>query len=236
MSTNIKEYNKIYYQKNKHKLNKKDNKEYHKEYAKINKDRIKKQKAKYYLNAKNIKNNIIMTTTKQQTITLNGIEYNLVPVVTTEQVQQVIVKPKVQDPNVLHLTVIPKKGERFYWLSYNGLVLSSPWDGGDEDLANLKNHHYYAERNAHLALAIQQAKAELQNIATEINDGRLIDWGDKEQEKWIICYDHRSKRINCQHSYHHQYSMVTCLNHSFENIAKQRMGIDNLKLALEVWK
>ena len=163
-----------------------------------------------------------------KTITLDGVEFILTPVATTTE--QPIIEP-VQDPNVLHMTVMPKIGEHFYWISGDGTLVCSQiynsycWD----------NHNCYSHENGNIALSILKAKIELQNIATELNAGRVIDWLDWRQDKWTLGYDYQQKTICDTQSKHCQYSDIVCLE-CLHEIALNRMGREKLALALGIWK
>ena len=168
-----------------------------------------------------------------KTITLDGVEFILTPVATTTE--QPIIEP-VQDPNVLHMTVMPKIGEHFYWISGDGTLVCSQiynsycWD----------NHNCYSHENGNIALSILQAKVELQNIATELNAGRVFDWERDwecdEQSKFYLFFNHTTELIDTAAAGFYQYDCICCLYGSFKAVALERMGMENLTLALGKWQ
>ena len=168
-----------------------------------------------------------------KTITLDGEEFLLTPVATTTtKVEQPKIKP-VQDPNVLHLTVKPLKGQEYYCIVH-GAVCKYTWDTDPTDDIMFSQHDCYTKENADIALSILQAKAELQNIATELNDGRVIDWGDEEQFKFDIYFNHQLNYFLQSNSKECQYSCIYCIEHRFKEVALERMGEEKLKLALGI--
>jgi len=171
-----------------------------------------------------------------KTITLDDIKYNLIPVATTTTtVEQPKIKP-VQDPNVLHLTVTPNNSEWYHWINSDGIVNSSVWHSSNHDLDKFKYHNCYTKENADIALLIIKAKIELQNIATELNDGRVIDWRDGNQSKYNIYYNHLLQVLYSDLFCLTQISSILCLEGTFFEVALERMGEDKLKLALGMWK
>jgi len=146
------------------------------------------------------------------------------------------IKKPVQDPNVLHLTVEPRIGEKYSWLNGKGGVYSIQWGSNEEDLYRFESHNCYTEKNAKIALSILKAKIELQNIATELNDGRLIDWEDESQRRYNIYFLNDDLGFEFLNSKNYRSSNIYCLDDSFLKVAIKKMGVDNLKLALEIWK
>jgi len=168
-----------------------------------------------------------------QTITLDGIEYNLTPV--TETISEP--KKPVQDPNVLHMTVMPNDGEIYHYIDLFGLLCKREWRTAENFLYMFNNHNCYAtEKNAHLALSIQKAKVELQNIASELNDGREINWADGNQAKCKLHYNYKQDEIRHYYYQSDSDSGIICIKESFLEVAFERMGKAKLKLALEVYK
>ena len=169
-----------------------------------------------------------------KTITLDGEEFLLTPVATTTtKVEQPKIKP-VQDPNVLHMTVMPKFHEDYYCIISTGEVCLDTWANTTGDKDKFNAHNCYTKENADIVLSIIKAKVELQNIATELNDGRVIDWGDEEQFKFDIYFNHQSNYFLQSNSKECQYSCIYCIEHRFKEVALERMGLEKLTLALGI--
>jgi len=151
------------------------------------------------------------------------------------QIEKPEPKKPVQDPNVLHMTVKPEIGEDYYWIgSHSGL--RETWAGNRSDLNHFDRNDSYTSINCGIAISIIKAKVELQNIASELNDGREIDWSDGEQLKYHIYLGHYSNYILQSECFFNQYSCIYCLEESFLEVAQEKMGEANLKLALGIWK
>jgi len=147
-------------------------------------------------------------------------------------------KKPVQDPNVLHMTVELKRCETYYWINndYSISCEKMTWNGDSIDLDRFNNHNCYTKENAEIAVSILKAKIELQNIATELNDGRLIDWENESQRRYNIYFINDDLGFEFLNSKNYRSSNIYCLDDSFLKVAIKKMGVDNLKLALEAWK
>ena len=165
------------------------------------------------------------------TMTLGEVTYNCTPV--NPQPEQPKLEP-VQDPNVLHMTVRPLKGQKYYCIVHLG-VMEYTWKNDTADDIIFNSHNCYTKENAYIAVSILQAKVELQNIATELNAGRVIDWLDWRQDKWTLGYDYQQKTICDTQSKHCQDANISCLERLHE-VALERMGENKLKLALNIWQ
>lgn len=74
-----------------------------------------------------------------------------------------------------------------------------------------------------------EIKTKLENIAERLNAGRKIDWENKEQNKYEICYDYIRKKIECRTlCYCKDQGVIYCLDKNFLEVAKQEIGEENL--------
>jgi len=170
------------------------------------------------------------------TMTLGEVTYNCTPV--NPQPEQPKLEP-VQDPNVLHMTVRPLKGQKYYCIVHLG-VMEYTWKNDTADDIIFNSHNCYTKENAYIAVSILQAKVELQNIATELNAGRVFDWERDwecdEQSKFYLFFNHTTELIDTAAAGFYQYDCICCLYGSFKAVALERMGMENLTLALGKWQ
>jgi len=146
------------------------------------------------------------------------------------------VKP-AQDPNVLHLTVKPEAGDWYGWIAGTGEIHGTEWANDTGECQRWEAHNCYTKENADIALSINQAKIELQNIASELNAGRVIDWGgDNKQLKYTLYFSHLRNQIDWSGYYYNQYADIVCLERCFPEVALEQMGLEKLNLALGKWK
>lgn len=88
---------------------------------------------------------------------------------------------------------------------------------------------YATQKSRDKAMFKIEIETKLRNIAERLNKGRKIDWEDKDQSKYEICYDYKHKElnygINCNRKFQ---GIIYCLNENFLEVAKKEIGEENL--------
>jgi hypothetical protein len=89
----------------------------------------------------------------------------------------------------------PKKGDKYFIISSRLEVVkfNNQEDSIDKKVINSGNCFKTKEEAQHMVDKLKVIK-ELQDFAIENRDEE-IDWYDKEQDKWAICYDIENKEI-----------------------------------------
>ncbi len=90
----------------------------------------------------------------------------------------------------------PKCGELFFYISGRGYIFSSIW------INSYICNEYYSVGNcfktkeeAEFTLEKVKVETELRRFAEENNECE-IDWSDRKQNKWLICYNYDLKNID----------------------------------------
>lgn len=83
-----------------------------------------------------------------------------------------------------------------YWIINGFSVVNSSWDNDNVDYRRYEiGNCFKTEKDAEFALEKLKVEAELRRFAEENNECE-IDWTDREQNKWLICYNYDSKNID----------------------------------------
>ena len=63
----------------------------------------------------------------------------------------------------------------------------------------------------------------------ELNKGKEIDWNNKEQDKYFLCFDYFYNKIDyIQNRYNKMQGTIYCLDINFKDVAKDRIGEERL--------
>lgn len=87
----------------------------------------------------------------------------------------------------------PSLGDKYYYINSNGDIKFSYYNTRSIDKRCIGNFFKTDEEADHMVEKLKVIK-ELQDFAIENRDEE-IDWYDKEQDKWAICYDIEDKEI-----------------------------------------
>lgn len=87
----------------------------------------------------------------------------------------------------------PSLGDLYYYINSNGDIKFSYYNTRSIDKRCIGNFFKTDEEAEHMVEKLKVIK-ELQDFAFENRDEE-IDWYDKEQDKWAICYDIEDKEI-----------------------------------------
>lgn len=87
----------------------------------------------------------------------------------------------------------PSLGDLYYYINSNGDIKFSYYNTRSIDKRCIGNYFKTDEEAEHMVEKLKVIK-ELQDFAIENRDEE-IDWYDKEQDKWAICYDIGDKEI-----------------------------------------
>ena len=83
-----------------------------------------------------------------------------------------------------------------YWIINGFRVVNSSWDNDNVDYRRYEiGNCFKTEKEAKFALEKLKVEAELRRFAEENNECE-IDWTDRKQNKWLICYNYDSKNID----------------------------------------
>lgn len=83
-----------------------------------------------------------------------------------------------------------------YWIINGFSVVNSSWDNDNVDYRRYEiGNCFKTEKDAEFALEKLKVEAELRRFAEENNECE-IDWTDRKQNKWLICYNYDSKNID----------------------------------------
>lgn len=70
---------------------------------------------------------------------------------------------------------------------------------------------------------------ELKDIAMELNKGEEIDWNNKEQAKYLLCFDYFYNKIDYDYEVNSKsQGVIHCLDSSFKDVAIERIGEERL--------
>ena len=123
----------------------------------------------------------------------------------------------------------PEYGERYYYLSDEGVVTSTNWYGIESDIFRFNTGNCFkTEQEAEDYKENLLTKQALKHLALELNNGVEIDWKNEEQPKFYIYYNY-DRNLLCLHWFYVvQTQDVFCLNNDFLSIAKERIGEEKL--------
>lgn len=80
--------------------------------------------------------------------------------------------------------------DKNYWIINGFRVVNSSWDNDNVDYRRYEiGNCFKTEKEAKFALEKLKVEAELRRFAEENNECE-IDWTDKDQEKWCMCYSY----------------------------------------------
>lgn len=86
--------------------------------------------------------------------------------------------------------------DKNYWIINGFRVVNSSWDNDNVDYRRYEiGNCFKTEKDAEFALEKLKVEAELRRFAEENNECE-IDWTDRKQNKWLICYNYDSKNID----------------------------------------
>lgn len=86
--------------------------------------------------------------------------------------------------------------DKNYWIINGSRVVNSSWDNDNVDYRRYEiGNCFKTEKDAEFALEKLKVEAELRRFAEENNECE-IDWTDRKQNKWLICYNYDSKNID----------------------------------------
>lgn len=90
----------------------------------------------------------------------------------------------------------PNYGRKYFYINDCGGIMNSEWydDRIDSEFYKIGNC-FKTKEEAELELERIKIKTELRRFAEENNECE-IDWTDRKQNKWLICYNYDSKNID----------------------------------------
>lgn len=126
-------------------------------------------------------------------------------------------------------------GERYYYYGSTGMI-SDYYENNDEyDIKRYAMGNYFqTEEEAMSTVRKILIYTQLKDLALRLNNGEKIDWENYNQLKYFIYYDSRYKKIytTCNY-YSKELGQIYCLDENFIDIAKQKIGEENLKKLFE---
>lgn len=109
---------------------------------------------------------------------------------------------KLNDTIKLSKRYIPKQGERYYYVDDKGNILNTCWSNHNIDIYRYNFNNCFKTANE-IKFKLEQIKVynELNNFALENNDEK-IRWGNNNQSKFMILYNHiRNELTPSEYSY-----------------------------------
>ena len=124
----------------------------------------------------------------------------------------------------------PSKGEEYWIVDSLGMADNEIWTNSNSDPHRYDFYNCFqtreeAEQEAEKILITRQ----LETIATRLNDGRKIDWNNKQQVKYCICLNVVDNEVIWYSKV--QYTTqgaVYCLDRNFYKEAIQEIGLERL--------
>lgn len=102
----------------------------------------------------------------------------------------------IQKSNGCKRKVWKPECDKNYWIINGFRVVNSSWDNDNVDYRRYEiGNCFKTEKDAEFALEKLKVEAELRRFAEENNECE-IDWTDRKQNKWLICYNYDSKNID----------------------------------------
>lgn len=102
----------------------------------------------------------------------------------------------IQKSNGCKRKVWKPECDKNYWIINGSRIINSSWDNDNVDYRRYEiGNCFKTEKEAKFALEKLKVEAELRRFAEENNECE-IDWTDRKQNKWLICYNYDSKNID----------------------------------------
>ncbi len=90
-------------------------------------------------------------------------------------------------------------------------------------------NYFKTKKEAEEYLEDLKVKAEIKNIAKELNKGKEIDWDNEDQEKYSLNYNNIHRNINIVNFSNKQEGATYCLDKNFKEECIDRIGKERLK-------
>ena len=127
------------------------------------------------------------------------------------------------------------EGEEYYYISdnFNVQKILEVFCSYDDKLYKYRNY-FRTQKQAEKVVEKIKIYLELKDLAEELNEGEKIDWNNRTQHKYSIEYDFYDKKFrqygftDCK-----EIGQIYCIDISFLEIAKERIGEDRLKKLFE---
>jgi hypothetical protein len=86
----------------------------------------------------------------------------------------------------------PKKGEKYYFLNSNGVVLRGVWDDCLTDKSRLIHHNVYKTRElAEKAVPYQSRYNMVLQAVLNLEPNQVVYWSDVNQNKYQVYFNHQ---------------------------------------------
>ncbi len=118
--------------------------------------------------------------------------------------------------------------DKNYWIINGFRVVNSSWDNDNVDYRRYEiGNCFKTEKEAKFALEKLKVEAELRRFAEENNECE-IDWTDRKQNKWLICYNYDSKNIdtgydNTLRTHYIHFSSKEIAKQAIKHIGEERL-------------
>lgn len=90
----------------------------------------------------------------------------------------------------------PNYGRKYFYINDCGAIINSKWYDDVIDTYRYEiGNCFKTKEETEFALEKLKVEAELRRFAEENNECE-IDWTDRKQNKWLICYNYDSKNID----------------------------------------
>lgn len=118
--------------------------------------------------------------------------------------------------------------DKNYWIINGFRVVNSSWDNDNVDYRRYEiGNCFKTEKEAKFALEKLKVETELRRFAEENNECE-IDWTDRKQNKWLICYNYDSKNIdtgydNTLRTHYIHFSSKEIAKQAIKHIGEERL-------------
>lgn len=126
-------------------------------------------------------------------------------------------------------------GEVYYCVSNDGKVDWNTDECGDSSTARYDLGNYFqTTQEAEKVAEKIKIYTKLKDLALRLNKGEEIDWKNKGQLKYYICFDNENNKLRYSYYYNcHDIGQIYCLDENFLDIAIKEIGEENLKKLFE---
>lgn len=124
----------------------------------------------------------------------------------------------------------PKKSELYIYVDSNMSIRYDIWKGCLADkFRYAQGNCFKTSEEAQEYLDNLKTKGELKLLAEELNKGRIIDWENVLQDKYLLSFDNNTEKLR-QHPFviTECQSAIYCLDKNFLKVAKERIGEERL--------
>lgn len=125
---------------------------------------------------------------------------------------------------------MPEMNKKYFYIDGSGCIVSEIWTNSSPDLFRFNTGNCFkTEQEAEDYKENLLTKQVLKDLALELNNEVEIDWNNDGQYKYYLAYSQKDNKffLSCATTYQ-VLEQVYCLDETFLNIAKDRVGEEKL--------